>query len=385
MRECRSEQRRLGRDVCSRVQKRIPEGGVVPRRDLALDLTTGGGRRELVELVEQPRDRVGPVRVELDRLVGARPQEQEAELLGGDHLGDGVGRGALTLRGGHLLATDVEELVRDVERRLALEHLAGDGVAPVARPAGRRQILAAGLDGHAEQRPLGRPFEVPRQLGRPAERAQPAGRPAALRPRHQIRPTLEEDALAVPLGHDRRADLAARGADHRERVPDLGMLDVGHAPVDLTDQRSAIEREPDVWVHRARRVDVAHPVIAVGLDPETGEHVDEDPREMAGVAGVAITGRVGDVGERPAHLAIDGVGRQQRLGVHRVHVIDAIQQRRLQAVGAQSPGDDVEDDRPAQAADVDRPGRRLRVVDDLRAADPGRELVRPVHADLPRL
>ena len=30
---------------------------------------------------------------------------------------------------------------------------------------------------------------------------------------------------------------------------------------------------------------------------------------------------------------------------------------------------DVEDDRPAQAPDVDRPGRRLRVVDDLRAAD----------------
>ena len=30
---------------------------------------------------------------------------------------------------------------------------------------------------------------------------------------------------------------------------------------------------------------------------------------------------------------------------------------------------DVEDDRAAQAADVDRPRRRLRVVDDLRAAD----------------
>ena len=38
---------------------------------------------------------------------------------------------------------------------------------------------------------------------------------------------------------------------------------------------------------------------------------------------------------------------------------------------------------PAQAADVDRPRRRLRVVDDLRAADPGREFVRPVHADPP--
>ena len=54
------------------------------------------------------------------------------------------------------------------------------------------------------------------------------------------------------------------------------------------------------------------------------------------------------------------------------------------AVGAQRAGDDVEDDRAAQAADVDRPRRRLGVVDDLRAADPGREFVRPVHARLLR-
>ena len=50
--------------------------------------------------------------------------------------------------------------------------------------------------------------------------------------------------------------------------------------------------------------------------------------------------------------------------------------------GAQRAGDDVEDDRPAQAADVDGPRRRLGVVDDLRAADPGREFVRPVHGGL---
>ena len=107
------------------------------------------------------------------------------------------------------------------------------------------------------------------------------------------------------------------------------------------------------------------------------------PGEMAGVAGVAVAGRVRDVGERPAHLALDGVGRQERLGVHRVEVVDAVQQRRLEAVGAQRPGDDVEDDRAAQAADVDGPRRRLRVVDDLRPADPRRELVRPVHARPP--
>ena len=46
---------------------------------------------------------------------------------------------------------------------------------------------------------------------------------------------------------------------------------------------------------------------------------------------------------------------------------------------AQGADDDVEDDRAAQAPDMDRPGRRLGVVDDLRAADPGRELVSPIH------
>ena len=46
-----------------------------------------------------------------------------------------------------------------------------------------------------------------------------------------------------------------------------------------------------------------------------------------------------DVGQRPAHLAIDRVGRQERLGVHRVEVVDAVQQRRFDAVGAQRPDD----------------------------------------------
>ena len=109
------------------------------------------------------------------------------------------------------------------------------------------------------------------------------------------------------------------------------------------------------------------------------------PGEVARVARVAVARRVGHVRQRAAHLALDRVGRQERLGVHRVQVVDAVEQRRLEAVGAQGAGDDVEDDRAAQAADVDRPRRRLGVVDDLRAlADPGREFVRPVHGDAPR-
>ena len=198
MGEGRPERARLGGDVRVRVEQRVAERRLVARRDLALDLAAGGRRGEPVELVEQARDGVGPVRVELDRLVRARAQEQEAELLGRDDLGDRVGGRAAALRGRHLLAADVEELVRDVERRLALEHLARDRVAPVARAAGRREVLAARLDGHAEERPLGRPLEVPGQLGRPAERADPARRAAAARPGHEVRPAFEEDLARRP-------------------------------------------------------------------------------------------------------------------------------------------------------------------------------------------
>ena len=41
---------------------------------------------------------------------------------------------------------------------------------------------------------------------------------------------------------------------------------------------------------------------------QAGERVDEDTCEMARVALVAIAGRIRDVGERAAHLALDRVG-----------------------------------------------------------------------------
>ena len=132
-----------------------------------------------------------------------------------------------------------------------------------------------------------------------------------------------------------------------------------------------------------RRVDVAHPVVAVRVDPEVGEQVDERLGVMARVGGMAVRDLVRDVGQRHAHVAVDRVRRQECLGVHRVEVVDAVQQRRLVPGGSQRPGDDVEDDRPTEAADVDGAGGRLRVVDDLRARDPRRQLVRPVHTSSP--
>ena len=114
--------------------------------------------------------------------------------------------------------------------------------------------------------------------------------------------------------------------------------------------------------------------------PRPANVVDEGLGVVAGVRRVAVAGLVGDVGQRAPHLVVDRVGRQERLGVHRVHVVDAVEERRRQAAIAQGAGDDVEDHGAAQAADVDGAGRRLRVVDDLRSLDRCRQLVRPVHA-----
>src|SRR5437868_6484447 len=99
-----------------------------------------------------------------------------------------------TAEGRHLVAADVEELVGDVERRIALEHLAGDRIAPIARPAGGREVLAAGLDRDPEERPLRRPLHVPRQLGAAAERRYPACATTPGRPCHEFRPALIADA-----------------------------------------------------------------------------------------------------------------------------------------------------------------------------------------------
>ena len=82
------------------------------RGELALDLAAGGRGGERVEPVEQARDLVRAVRIEVDGVVGPRAQEQEAELLRGHDLGHRVGRGASPLGGRHLLAADVQELVR---------------------------------------------------------------------------------------------------------------------------------------------------------------------------------------------------------------------------------------------------------------------------------
>ena len=384
MREGRPEAGGLGRDIRLAVEERVAERALEAGRDLAPDLLASGRRGEPVELVEQARHGVGLVGLEVDGGVRLRAQEEEPELLRRDDLDDLVGGGAAALGRRHLLAADVDELVRDVQRRLALEDLAGDRVGAITRAARGREVLAARLDRDAEERPLGRPLQVPRELCPAAERRDPARVTASARPRDEGLAALVEHPLAIPLGDDRRPDLAAALADDVDRVPVVGMLDVRDTAVDVADDLGPIEGGSDVAVHVAGRVDVAHPVVALGHDPEAAERLDEDAREVPGIARVAVAGRVRNVGQRAAHLAVDRVVGQERLGVHRVEVVDAVEQAGFDAAGAKGTPDGVEDDRPAKRADMDGTRRRLAVVDDLRSADAGGELVGPVHVLPPR-
>ena len=63
-------------------------------RQLAAERAAGDGGGQAVELVEEARDRVRALGVELDRLVRARAQEEEAQRLRRQRLDDLVGRGS---------------------------------------------------------------------------------------------------------------------------------------------------------------------------------------------------------------------------------------------------------------------------------------------------
>ena len=264
----------------------------VTGRQLALDLAPGRRRRELVELVEQARDLVGPVGIEVDGVVGLGSQKQEAELLGRDDLGDRVRRGAAALGGRHLLAADVEELVGHVDRRLALEHLAGDRVAtgrasrrpwtgPCRRVRWSRRTATTGppIRDSTAAWPRHRTARSSRSCRSrsPTRRARPGTRYRPASPSQSVTivvPTLPQFGQMTPAGCQR-----------------VGMLDVGDPTVDVADERGAVQRGPEVRVHRPGRVDVAHPVVAVGVDAEAGERIDEDAREVARIRRVAVAGR----------------------------------------------------------------------------------------------
>ena len=175
MAERRAVPRRLGHRVRVRVELAHREDPVRVGRQLAAHLAPGGRVGDPVVLVEEARDRVARG-VEVERVVRAVAQEDEAHQLGREHLGHPVGARPAALARAHLPPADVQELVRDVEGRLAVEDLARDRVGAVAGAALRREVLPGGFDRHARGSSTARPTRgsrgawTGRRTGRPSRR-----------------------------------------------------------------------------------------------------------------------------------------------------------------------------------------------------------------------
>src|SRR5581483_2985636 len=183
--------------------------------------------------------------------------------------------------GRHLPAADVDELVREPERRLLPPHLAVDLVRAVARATGGEQVLAALLVRHAEVIPHRAPLEVPVELGAALERRAPAAVAAALRPVDEIGAAFVRDRLAVVVGGEGRAEAAAALADHADGKPALVLDDVRHLRVDLADLRRAAQHQVDLRVERARAIEVADPDDLLWMDAELLERREEARRVVA--------------------------------------------------------------------------------------------------------
>ena len=118
--------------------------------------------------------------------LGRGRRKRSRSCSGGTTSAISVAAAPRPLRRAHLAAADVEELVDEVQRRLAVEDLARDRVGAVAGAAARGEVLAVRLDGDAEQAPLRRPVDVERQLRPAAERRDLAGVAAAGRPADEV-------------------------------------------------------------------------------------------------------------------------------------------------------------------------------------------------------
>ena len=88
------------------------------------------------------------------------------------------------------------------------------------------------------------------------------------------------------------------------------------------------------------------------MDAQIGERLEEERREVSGVVRVGRTIGRRDVGQRDAHVLLDRVGRQQRLRIHGVEVLDAVAELDLRAVLRDRAADRVVQHDAAQAADV---------------------------------
>jgi len=129
---------------------------------------------------------------------------------------------------------------------------------------------------------------------------------------------------------------------------------------------------------------VAHPV-ALGLDAQLGEDVEELADEVLGHVRRLGSWRRGDVAEGLAEVHLEvGVLAGGDL-VERVVVVDPEQVAHRHPAALERPEDGVVEEHAPQGPHVDAPGGRLGVVDDVRlgAVDGGGEIGEPEHGRAP--
>ena len=185
--ERRSEAGRLGRRVGVWIGQAERED---PIRSRAAARRASACRRRRRRCGRTRRTGAGSCRPTGSKLIawlGRWRRNRKRSSVGGSSAAISCAAAPSPSRRAHLAAADVEELVRDVERRLALEDAAADRIGAVARPAGRGEVLAAALDRGADEAPARGPVDVPDQLGAAAERRHAALEAAAARPLDEVR------------------------------------------------------------------------------------------------------------------------------------------------------------------------------------------------------
>ena len=172
----------------------------------------------------------------------------------------------------------------------------------------------------------------------------------ALGPFHVIPSALVRDRPAVVVGRERRADPSAVLADHSDRQPAFGMVDVRDALVDRADRLGVAQDKIDLFVERPRPVQVAHPV-ELRCDPEAGEERDETSRVV--IREVRPDGRIRarDHVERFSHVLGHPGPFLHRLRVHRVVVVDRVDESDVERVRLERAEERVTDDRSTKTGD----------------------------------
>jgi hypothetical protein len=145
------------------------------------------------------------------------------------------------------------------------------------------------------------------------------------------------------------------------------MIDVCDALVDLADRLGVPQHQVYLLVERARPVEVAHP-MELGSDPEACEERDKAGRVIVGEVRSHGRIRARDRAEWLAHVLGHARALLHRLRVHRVVVVNRVDEAHVEAMRLERAEQRVADDRATKTRDRHRPRGGLRIAHHVRPA-----------------